>query len=289
MEQQSHSELDETGKIVLDDIYNQPDPRPYFSTLGELDYSIPEAARPVFANVLKAYRAAKSTRDVKVVDLGCSYGVNAALMKSGKSMPDLYRLYAEPSSANLDREELVRRDRRLFSGENAPHGLKVIGLDAAPQALKYAKEAGILDEKIFANLEQVSPDPAQAALLKGADLVVSTGCIGYISEKTITKVLEAAGDKKPWMAHFVLRMFSFEPIADALAEHGYVTARGNIPVRQRRFANAEEQEQVLSRLIDMGIDPSGLETEGWFYADFYLSRPADECELVPAPKLATIR
>ncbi len=280
--------LDDTGKVVLDDIYNQPDPRPYFTTLGELDYNIPEAARPVFAHIIEAYRSVKDTRSIKVVDLGCSYGVNAALMKTEMTLPDLYRHYSDEAVEDLDRSSLVALDRRIFAGEAAASDITVIGLDAARNALRYAEQAGIIDGQVHANLEADPLSPEHESLLSGADLVVSTGCIGYIGEKTLGKVLDASSETQPWMAHFVLRMFPFDPIAEMLAERGYVTAKGPSPVQQRRFASDEEQGQVLDRLVTLGIDPSGLESDGTFYADLYVSRPVKDSGLVPGPILTQI-
>ncbi|MEZ5855450.1 MAG: class I SAM-dependent methyltransferase [Hyphomicrobiaceae bacterium] len=280
--------LDETGKIVLDDIYNQKDPRAYFTTLGELDYCIPEAARPVFANIIEAYKSVKNAHSIKVVDLGCSYGVNAALMKTDMTMRDLYNHYAGETVGEINRDKLLALDQRIFASEAAASDITVIGLDAAPNALDYAEKAGIIDGQIHANLEQKNLQPAQQHLLRDSDLVVSTGCIGYIGERTLEQVLDASPDKQPWMAHFVLRMFPFDPIGEMLAERGYVTAKGSKPVQQRLFASEEEQSQVLARLIKLGIDPSGLEADGAFYADLYVSRPAGECDLVPAMELTAI-
>lgn len=87
------------------------------------------------------------------------------------------------------------------------------------------------------------------------------------------------------MAHFVLRMFPFEPIQQALSERGYVTARGHGSYRQRRFASDDEREQVLDRLVDMGIDPSGYEADGWYYANFFLSRPVGDVDLISSREL----
>lgn len=277
--------LDATGKFVLDSIYNEPDPRPYFSTLRNFDYLIPQFAKPLFRNVIDVYREVKHLSDIKIVDLGCSYGVNAALLRCDMSMPQLYELYDSSEVENCSRSDLVERDRKVFSPDDTGKHIEVIGIDAAEQAVGYAEEAGIVDDKIVANLEENNLTRADRALLVGADLIISTGCVGYISEKTIGKIMDAAKSRRPWMVHFVLRMFPYEPIAEALASKGYVTAKGTIPYLQRRFASREEQERVLDRLIDLGIDPSGLETEGWYYADVYVSRPAEDAMLVPAPEL----
>ena len=102
--------LDQTGKIVLDHIYNEPDPRPYFSTLQALDYSIPGEAAPVFRRVIDALRAGGEAGSVNLIDLGCSYGVNAAILKHGLSMGDLYDRYAGGETAGLDHDALVARE-----------------------------------------------------------------------------------------------------------------------------------------------------------------------------------
>ncbi len=77
------------------------------------------------------------------------------------------------------------------------------------------------------------------------------------------------------MAHFVLRMFSYEPVADSLAGLGYDTVGVAGVFRQRRFASAQEQEQILDAVRAAGVEPHELETEGWLCAQLYFSRPGD--------------
>lgn len=279
------SDIDETGKCILDDIYNQPDPRPYFSTLRQLKYFIPQRAKPTFLKVLDAYRKSKGTSNPKLVDLGCSYGINAALLKYGFDMGELYDLYDTIEAENMNRRELIERDRKIFNDDNAKNPIEVVGVDVASKAAAYAENTAIVDDAIVADFETQSLNAQHHQVLDDADLIISTGCIGYISEKTIEKVVDASDDHEPWMAHFVLRMFSFEPIKEALAEKGYVTARGTQPVPQREFASDLEREQVLDRLVDMGVDPSGFETEGSFYADLFVSRPLADTRLVPSSVL----
>jgi hypothetical protein len=40
-------DFDVTGKVSIDRICIQPDPRAYFGTLRELDYCIPQLANPI--------------------------------------------------------------------------------------------------------------------------------------------------------------------------------------------------------------------------------------------------
>jgi hypothetical protein len=261
---------DETGKMSFDDIYVQPDPRAYFRTLRGLDYRIPELAAPHFRRLIEQYTAASGVRTPQVVDIGSSYGINAALLRCDATMADLYQRYADAETQTID--ELLTRDRDLVAARSGVDA-RFVGLDVSEPALAYGTKAGFLDDAVLADFEANDPTADQLAQLAGTDLVISTGCLGYVGRPTIARVVQAA-DRTPWMAHFVLRMFPFDPIADALAEFGYRTVKSEGMFRQRRFTSSEEQEQILDNLAKAGVDPAGHETDGWFYAELYLSRPA---------------
>jgi carnitine O-acetyltransferase len=166
--------------------------------------------------------------------------------------------------------ELLDRDRSLCSGLSP--GVRFVGLDVSRPALEYAQQAGFVDAAVLADLESDDPTPSQRSVLADADLVISTGCVGYVTGATLARVARS-GDRLPWMAHFVLRMYPFEPIAACLADLGYATTRVEQVFRQRRFASPEEQAQVVDTLTGLGLDPSGLEAEGWLYAQLFISRP----------------
>ncbi|REE95651.1 class I SAM-dependent methyltransferase [Thermomonospora umbrina] len=269
---------DTTGKISLDHIYTQPDPRAYFGTLRELDYRIPQLAKPSFTDLIAEYRETQLTPIPTVLDLGCSYGINAALLKCDATMDELYERYCGTDADTQIRSSLLARDRAYVSARNRRDRPKVMGMDVSEPALAYALAAGFLDDAVHADLEADDPTERQREQLAEADLVVSTGCIGYVGARTITRIVEAHGERKPWMAHFVLRMFPFEPVAESLAEAGYETVRHEGVFKQRRFATEEEQSLVLDTLASVGVDPTGLETDGWFYAQLYVSRPAANTE-----------
>jgi hypothetical protein len=271
---------DETGKISLDGIYDRPDPRAYFGTLSKLDYVIPQRAKPVFERLIAARRAARGRRHVKIVDLGCSYGVNAALLKHGLSMAELYRLYA----VEADRARLIARDRRLFRRNTDPD-LELVGIDQAGNAVAYAVDTGALDAGIATNLERVEPSAQDRIALAEADLIISTGCFGYVTHTSLERILDAAGGSTPWMAHFVLRMFDFDLAERMLAGHGYVTEKANGLFRQRRFATPEEGEHVLDNLAARGIDPAGAEATGWYHAELFIARPKADAERMSLERL----
>ncbi|MGH8968052.1 MAG: class I SAM-dependent methyltransferase, partial [Actinomycetes bacterium] len=137
--------VDTTGKISLGHIYTRPDPRAYFTTLRDLDYHIPELAKPHFRGLIAEYREAHRVRAPTVLDIGCSYGINAALVKYGATMGDLYDRYSGRDAHRHTRGTLLTRDRELVRSVDRENQVRFLGLDASAQALSYALEAGFLD------------------------------------------------------------------------------------------------------------------------------------------------
>ena len=274
------------AKADMDHIYNQPDPRAYFRELKKLGYAIPGAAQPIFQKVISHLRRRRNGT-VHVLDLGCSYGVNAALLKHDLTMPELYEHWGQAELTDATPQEVVAHDRGFFADLDEQQNLEVIGLDQAENAVAFAEETGLLDEGLAVNLETEELSAPARDDLAPVDLVMSTGCVGYVTDKSFDRLLPAVNRGGPaWLANFVLRMFPFDAIEDSLSDQGYVTEKleGQTFV-QRRFVSAEEQDQVLEQLAELGIDPAGKEAEGHFHAEFYLSRPAREAAEMPIERL----
>jgi hypothetical protein len=269
---------DVTGKINLNGIYNKPEPIAYFSTLSRLGYRIPQEAKPRFQSLIDARRSATESESTKVVDLGCSYGVNGALLKHGLSMEDLYRRYGAVELQ--DHDQLLARDRDLYA-EPVDAALEMIGVDPADRAISYAVDAGLLDAGVATDLEKTDPTAKDVAAIENADLIISTGCVGYVTETSLERLLESSLDSRPWMAHFVLRMFDFAASEEMLSSHGYVTEKLTGHFRQRRFASEEERQHVLDNLDRLGIDPTGAEADGWYVAELHVARPEEAVKSMP--------
>ncbi|MGP3999407.1 class I SAM-dependent methyltransferase [Streptomyces sp. 8N706] len=265
--------FDATGKVSLDHIYTQPDPRAYFSTLRKLDYCIPQLAKPYFAKLIQEYRESQRVPTPHVLDIGCSYGINAALLKCDVTMDELYERYCDGDAGTRTRSALLTRDREFVQARHRFQRTRFTGLDTSQQALSYALSAGFLDGAVHGDLEEHEPTESQREEFAATDLVISTGCLGYVTDRTISRVVRAYGERKPWMAHFVLRMFPFDPIAETLAAAGYETLQVEGLFKQRRFASPEEQSLVLDTLSSVGVDARDLETDGWLYAQLFISRP----------------
>lgn len=271
---------DTLQKASFDHVYNQPDPRAYYRQLGSLDYEIPEHGRRLFRPIIDALDAASPT----VVDLCCSYGVNAALLRCDLTLDDLYARYCSERVEGLTRDELLRRDRDFFSRHQRPDAPEVVGLDVADRAVTYALEAGLLDAGSAENVEEAPLTEETSQIIDGADIVTATGGVGYITERTVGEVVDVATDQTPpWVAILCLRAVDYDPVVDALADRGLVTEQlEGHSFRQRTFADAEERSFARTELAELGRDL--IEDDG-YHANLYVSRPADEVRRRPLETL----
>lgn len=275
------------AKAIFDDIYIQEDPRSYFSVLGDLDYMIPDVAEPVVRQILAAKASATDTKPV-VLDVGCSYGINAAVHRFPLTFGGLRHRYARREMKALSADELMRLDRNFYAAWPDGGLARFIGLDVSAPAIRYATNAGLLDQGIVADLENNALSKDDARIISNVDVIMSTGCIGYVTEKTFDKLLDATG-KTPWIISFVLRMFPFDSLAETVAQRGLVTERlAGVTFIQRRFRDAEEFENSLATLAKLGVDSTGLESEGLFHADLILSRPEADARAMPLDDIVTV-
>ena len=285
----SYASLNE-AKMDFSDLYISTDPRKYFQYLGQLDYIIPHLAQPVFDQLIRARREIQS-EPVTVLDLGCSYAINGALMKYALDYEALRQRYTAPALQTLNSAELKELDRHFYKAWPEQHpGLRVIGLDISENAVRYAEDCGILDHGLSVDLESRDLTPRETELLSSVDLIVSTGCVGYVTAKTFHRVMKAIKPgKSPWVTSFVLRMFPFDDIAATLSEYGLVTEpyEGATFV-QRRFANREEMEATIQAVEARGLDSYGREAEGSYHADLFLSRTPAEIRRRPIQKLVSV-
>lgn len=275
------------GKADFEWTYNRLDPRAYFEALGALDYAIPERAAPVFARVFDERLRAAGERELTVLDIGCSYGVNAAILKYGCTMDDLRRRYRGFARMGLSGRDVMEEDKRHYRACAHRRALKVIGIDKAQVAAAYGYWSGLLDDAIAENLEEAAPSRFAAQALRRCDMIISTGVVGYVTEKTFTRLVRCADlDRAPWIASFVLRIFDYAPIARALQPLGYATEKlDGQTFAQRRFADPRERAHVLAILRDRGLSAAGKEAEGHYHAEFYLSRPAADMRQRPLASL----
>jgi hypothetical protein len=129
------------GKASFDDVYDRPDPRAYFRMLETLDYQIPEHARVPFAFLARRVRDGTGDRRLSVLDLCCSYGVNAALLNCDLTLADLYGRYGAPELDTLSSEELIASDRAFYALHRRDE-VPVVGLCDADEERAFRRHLG---------------------------------------------------------------------------------------------------------------------------------------------------
>ena len=286
--ERDYSDLNEI-KYEFSEIYTDRDPREYFRVLGQLDYIVPHVAQPVFDQLIRA-RAETQDEPVTVLDLGCSYGLNGALMKYALRYDALRERYTDPALKTLAPDALLALDRHFYQAWPKNPRVRVIGLDPSQNAVRYGEAAGTMDLGLPLDLENNDPSPEQAKALEEVDLIVSTGCVGYVTSRTFRRLAKLARRGRPaWVASFVLRMFRYDEIEATLATLGLETERfESATFVQRRFANFDEMDATIKAVEALGLDPRGREADGLFHAELFVSRPPEEIERCPLQKLVSV-
>ncbi|MCX4792859.1 MULTISPECIES: hypothetical protein [unclassified Streptomyces] len=270
------------GMTPFDDIYDQPDPRAYFRVLGPWEYQTPHHAQGVFRRMLSACgTSADAAGPATVLDICCSFGINAALLNHHLTWDDLYAHYTSPQATALTTAELIEWDSAFYAAHRRPDAVRVIGLDAAPHAVSYARSVGLLDEAFAENLEIAPAGPALRRAVRHTRLITITGGASFLSPRTFRPLMESIHGPV-WVASFVLRTVSYQPIADCLKTYGLTTGKAaERTFPQRRFTSTQEQLYAVAAVTAAGEDPRGKESEGYFHTTLYLSRPATNASRTP--------
>ncbi|KAL2882734.1 hypothetical protein SGCOL_001945 [Colletotrichum sp. CLE4] len=294
-------QFNNTRKADFKSIYNQSDPRAYFAALKPLKYQIPQLALPfvnrilhhIFSSAPSASPCGITSHDdeavttankVKLLDVCSSYGINAALLRHDIDMNGLAKHYASTpklsSREQIEADERFFAERRLWTTQDSENEVEVIGLDVAPEAISYSLQTGLHAAAFTENLETHDPSLELRSALRDVKLVVCTGGVGYVGASTFARVAAAAraspsSPSELWMVTFVLRVFSFDEVAERLrAEFGLVTDKVEGRVfRQRRFSSRQEQRAAVQDVRRKGLDERGLEGDGWFWAECWVTRP----------------
>jgi SAM-dependent methyltransferase len=225
-------------------IYTEPDPRPYFRALRPLDYQVPAAAAPVADAAVAA--AGRAGAPPAVLDLCCSYGINAALLGTSVGWAELGRRYTAQELAALTAAELAAADRTFYTARARP-GVRVVGLDSSAPAVGYGRRAGLLADGWAEDLEVAEPSASLASGLATVGTVVCTGGVGYIGPRTFARLLAAhPAPELLWLVVCVLRVFDYAPVETVFRRHGLVTERLPGTLRQRRFADPGEAAAAVA-------------------------------------------
>ncbi|MGI9524358.1 MAG: class I SAM-dependent methyltransferase [Hyphomicrobiaceae bacterium] len=268
-------------------VYEQPDPRAYFRILHGLDYRLPELASPLFRNVIDTISETRTAR-LRVLDVGCGFGVNAALLRYPIDIDRLAHRCRDLDTGELSTDRLIQLDTNYFASWPRQVDLDYVGYDVSPQPLRYATAVNLIDDGFSSDLEATELTQSQRAILNQVDLIVSTGCAGYMTEATFTKLFDAI-EVLPWLAIFALRTEPFDALRLYFEARGLAVEKlEGVTFIQRRFHSSSEWTQALMLLETQGVVADGKEADGLMHSEFYLIRPETECREHPLETIVSV-
>ena len=257
-------------------VYDLDDPGPYFNTLRPTGYRMPVALAGALKAIYDPLLAARGDGDaLRVLDFACGYGVIGALLRHDASMPDLYARYGERQWQPEDRRRYWEQDAAFFGARRAEGAaFEIGGIDIAGNALDYASGLGFVDRAFHEDLVEDAPSDALRDFLRGVDLVVESGALGVMLPAAFARVLDCAGEARPWFLYSPRPDVNWSALNALWGERGYraesVCSR---PVRYRRPLDEQERADMLRRSRGFGKPDEAIIRDGYFLVDMNLARP----------------
>jgi|GEM_PF-848971 len=280
-------ESENEAKANFDNVYVAATPHAYIAEMAKNGYEIGEQARPYCAAAVELLQEhTGSAWPVHMLDVGCSYGIGSAFVKHGCSFDEMVAFFS--SRAPQDYRGACEAVRMWLNVTSPTCDIRTVGLDSSEPAIRFALDAGMLNGGIARDFEQdgAAPTEDEIAWFRSCNLMISTGAIGYVTERTLDIVLEHLGkdhprEYGPYAVVTMLRMFDGTPIKEVFERHGLTF--GSVPsvrLPQRRFADAEERKRVIDLLNRHGVDTREWEARGRHYANLYVAAPSEQFDLL---------
>ena len=257
-------------------IYTQDSPYEYLKEMDRLEYDISDSTKPLYNSIIEQLEDTLS-RPINVLDLGSSYGINSSLIKYNLTMSKLNDFFLNKSKPT--KKEIKQFYEKLTCNDN----VNFYQIDISDEALKFSEEMNLCERGINVDLEAEKLNLLKP--LPKLDVVIATGCVGYIGYKAFSNLLKIIKNIQsnsvetkteytaPIFAFSVLRMFDMDDIKEIFKKYDYSIVKSDIkPIRQRNFSDPKEKIQTISLLHDMEINTEKYEEDGNFYADFYIAK-----------------
>ena len=250
--------------------YTAQTPHRYLHNMTAVDYRMADYMNPYLSAVVDASMTSQEL--VRVLDIGCSYGMSGALLKTDCAYRDLAEFYRREASSEY--ASCVVESQQWLDSHAIRKDVEVVGFDSSEEAIRFAAASHMIDEGIALNLEEEKSELTadEAYLIQECDVLLSTGAIGYVTDKTVNPILDEFGNNArgalgPVAVMSVLELFDPAPIEEAFAEHGYRFEQLPVRMPQRRFVDEDEREGVIETLRQRGVQQAdALESEQQMFA-----------------------
>ena len=262
------------AKASFDEAYTGRTPHRYLHNMAAVNYQMADYMNPYLSAVVDA--SITSQELVRVLDIGCSYGMSGALLKTDCEYNDLTEFYRTEASSEY--ASCVIESKQWLKLHATRKDVEVVGFDSSKEAIRFATATHMIDEGIALNLEEEKSKftADESRLIQKCDVLLSTGAIGYITDKTVNPILDEFGNNAhgalgPVAILSVLELFDPASIAEAFTDHGY--RFGQLPIRipQRRFVNKQERKGVFETLRQRGEKIDALKFEQQMFASLCIA------------------
>lgn len=271
-------ETENLVKSCFDEYYTAPTPHSYIAMMAHTGYEIGEQARPYCVAATELLRMHNEDAwPVQMLDIGCSYGMGSAFVKYGCSFDEMVAFFS--TRAPQDYYAACEAVRAWLNVTPTPNDVRCVGLDSSKPAVRFAMQAGLLDGCIARDFENpdITPNAEERSWLRSCNLMISTGAIGYVTDRTMAHVVRYAGKDHPsefgpFAVLTILRMFDATPIREVFERHGFNFEKvPEVMLPQRRFTDEKERKAVLKLLHDKGNRTSEWEDQGKQFAELFIA------------------
>lgn len=278
---------DDTLKVKqnFSQVYFYPDPKPYLRAMSQVDYTITNYTTPLYKHLISKIKD-QLKREVRVTDIGSSYGINSVLINHNIQFSEL---------AKFVKKTDIKVFKEIFQRYLSTHRLSKTEfalVDISKNAIQFATEVNLAKSGFCIDLNQEKISSTLESSLKQTDIIVSTGCLGYLKSHGLEKVIKVVTSKNnshstqnhrfsyPVFSFSLLRIYDSKPFSDVFEKYGYKMLQLNsVPVPQRNFYNQKEKEETIQLLEDMKIDVSHLEQDGHLYANLFIAVHSHDIDL----------
>jgi len=170
-------------------IYTQKTPYSYLKEMQLLQYRIADYTKPLYLSLAEQMYD-KLQRPINILDIGSSYGINSALLKHDLVMSELDDFFL------TDDEPTITQTKQFFEKQPLNDHLNFYQIDISDPALIFSVDSGLCEKGICVNLEINNSRLARE--LPECDMVIATGCIGYIGYKAFSNLFEVIKNQKAY-------------------------------------------------------------------------------------------
>lgn len=234
--------------------YDAASPDASFAALARLGYEAPDHMVAAAESLAPSLSATPT-----ILDVGCGYGTFGAVLRHYGSAAALFAastagMFAAAAAGMFAASAAAKAGTPRQPPRRATPlaGARIVGLDVAAPAVRFAEAHEFVDHGITEDLAGGPPSPGAAAALATADLVVEAG-IEWTALGALMPNLLPLLQRRPPILLGPRGDAPTLPVFAALAAAGYAgRCLTDAPLRFRRFVDADERHAALGREAQPG-------------------------------------